>query len=214
MLVAIHREITEQALWERCTPTALKYIVQANLSLDGWRGQIGHPEYHFDANAFAESRQFMAEQEALILSSLRDGVDRLPAWQAFGRLSHTAQDLYAHSNYVALWLEKVGTPWPPPEAIDPLDADILQSPELRSGRLYYPLEALTFIPRLERWVRRWLPRDAHAWLNLDHPGRGPLFPYARAAAIHRTRHEWDRILQRLRSEVGDIPALRFSGHMQ
>lgn len=214
MLIAIHREITHEALWAYCAPTALEAIIQANLSLDGLWGQIGHPEYHFDANAFAESRAFMAAQESLILTRLREGVDRLPAWQAFGRLSHTAQDLYAHSNYIALWLEKTGTPWPPPEEVDPLDEDVLHHPRLRSGRLYYPLEVLTFLPLLGRWVQRLLPRDAHAWMNLDHPGRGPLFAYARAAAIHRTRHEWQRIQRRIREELGEIPALRFSGHME
>ncbi len=214
MLIRFHREITEQALWDCCTPTTLAAIIRANTALDGLRGQIGHPEYHFDANAFEESRQFMAEQEEIILSSLRDGVDRMPAWQAFGRLSHAAQDLYAHSNYVALWLKKVGTPWPAPEDIDPLDESILHSPELRSGRLYYPVEILAFIPWLETWARRILPRDSHAWLNLDHPGRGPLFPYARAAAIQRTRYEWNRIARRIRTELGKIPSLRFSGHLQ
>ena len=44
--------------------------------------------------------------------------DPRQAWQAFGRLTHTAQDFYAHSNYVALWRER--NPAAPPDQIDAL----------------------------------------------------------------------------------------------
>jgi len=42
-----------------------------------------------------------------------------------------------------------------------------------------------------------MPADSHARMNLDHPGRGPLFPYAMEAAVARTVIEYDRVLAAL-----------------
>lgn len=187
---AFHRQITRQALQEFFNPQALDIIVEANLSLDALSGQIGHNEYHFDANAFGPGRAFIEENRQKIRPALEAGQIHL-AWKAFGRLTHTAQDFYAHSNYVSLWLARFPNgQWPPPEEIDALDTSLLESPALRSGKLYYPLEALTFIPALKPLILPLLPRDSHAWMNLDSPEQGPKFAYALAAAIQRTRHEY------------------------
>ena len=86
--------------------------------------------------------------------------------------------------------------------MDALIPDLLKHPELRSGRVYYPLEFLTFIPGLANLVRRWLPPDSHAWMNLDSPNRGPLFPYAIAAARHHTRFAFDQITNSLHKTMG------------
>jgi len=80
---------------------------------------------------------------------------------------------------------------PSPIELDPLDPDLIDSPALRSGKLYYPLEALTFIPALKKFVVPLLPRDSHAWMNIDSAERGPLFNYAFEAAVKRTRYEFD-----------------------
>ena len=69
------------------------------------RGQIGHDEYHFDNNAFEKSYAYIEEQRALTISSLMAN-DVFSAWSAFGRLTHTVQDFYSHSNYVDLWLSR------------------------------------------------------------------------------------------------------------
>ena len=45
-----------------------------------------------------------------------------------------------------------------------------------------------------RFVRPLLPRDAHAWVNLDSPQTGPLFPYSLEAAVQRTAAEFERKL--------------------
>jgi hypothetical protein len=201
MLKPYHRAITAQALADQFSKPALKAIISANLGQDHWlRGQIGHDEYHFDQSAFEASWAYLERNRAQVRAALADG-QVLPARQAFGRLTHAAQDLYAHSNYVSLWLERFPEgKWPPPDEIDPFDRSLLTGPDLRSGKLYYPLEVLSFIPVLKELVLPRLPRDSHAWMNLDAPSRGPKFPYAFAAAVKRTRYEYDRTVQDLPPE--------------
>lgn len=196
-----HRLITAEALQSRFSPTALEIIIAANLGQDALRGQIGHDEFHFDSNAFAASREYIERNRALIRLALEGG-DDTSAQKAFGRLTHTAQDFYAHSNYVTRWLARFpDNGWPPPEEIDPFDGSLLDGPGLRSGKLYYPLEALSFIPFLKKIVLPLLPRDSHAWMNLDTPEQGPKFPYAIAAAIKRTRYEYEETIRSLSDEM-------------
>ncbi|MBN2387040.1 MAG: hypothetical protein JXB85_08465 [Anaerolineales bacterium] len=196
MRKAYHRAITGRALAETFSRPALATIISANLKQDAiLSGQIGHPEYHFDENAFAESWAYLESNRALIHPALAAGQVKV-AWRAFGRLLHAAQDLYSHSNYIRLWLSRFPEgEWPEPEAIDPCDAALLASHDLRSGKLYYPLEILTFLPVVGDWVMPFLPRDSHAWMNLDAPTRGPLFAYASAAAVKRTCYEYARTVE-------------------
>ena len=186
-----HRAITTQALSEYFSPHALEVIISANLGQDHWlRGQIGHPEYHFDQNAFSESWDYIECNRAFVRPALEAG-DILSAQQALGRLTHAAQDFYAHSNYVTRWLGRFPEgQWPPPEAIDPFDGSLLQGPDLCSGKIYWPLEPFTWIPGMGRLIVPLLPRDSHARMNLDSPARGPGFAYAFAAAVKRTRYEY------------------------
>jgi len=179
------------ALDDTFSPRALEKIIAANLYQDRPLGQLGHDEYHFDNNAFDKSYAYIEEQRGLTISSLLAN-DAPSAWSAFGRLTHTAQDFYAHSNYVDLWLARQadGPPPAPPE-IDPLDPDILHADALRSGRIYL-LELLTLIPPLKPLVMPLLPRDAHGWMNLDSPARSPGFDYAFQAAVKRTKLEFER----------------------
>ena len=193
---AYHIQITTQALGTAFSQRALQSILEANLRQDRLRGQIGHPEYHFDDSRFAESYAYMERQRQAISPALGAGM-RQPAWQAFGRLLHCAQDFYAHSNYVHLWLEG-RRPVPPTEQIEPLEMAILNSAALASGRIYF-VEALALLG-LKSQVRRLLPKDAHAWTNLDTPERGPLFPYALAAAEKRTRLEHERVAAALTAQ--------------
>jgi hypothetical protein len=62
--------------------------------------------------------------------------------------------------------------------------------------LYYPLEALSFVPALRPLVTHRLPRDSHAWMNKDYPGR-PNFDFAFHAAVKRTVLEFERLCQGL-----------------
>lgn len=201
MLKAIHAEITREALAETVGPRALEAILAANLGQDALSGQIGHDEFHFDNNAFDEGRAYIAQQRGLIRPALEAG-DPGSAWGAFGRLTHAGQDFYAHSNYVDLWLScQAKGMTPSPGEIDPLDPDLIDNPALRSGRLYYPVEALSFVPGLKRLVIPLLPRDSHAWMNLDSPGRGASFEYAFQSAIKRTRREFELATRGLTAEL-------------
>lgn len=188
-----HEQITREALTHQFTGPILAYIIRANLGQDRLRYQIGHPHFHFDNNSFRKANAYMDEQREIVYSALSEENGPALAWAAFGRLTHAAQDFYAHSNYVALWIAMHPGPAPLPESIHPLEIQILTSEDLRSGRIYQPMELLTFIPGVEKWVKPSLPHDSHAWMNLDSPEQGPYFPYALAAAIKRTRYEYDLI---------------------
>jgi hypothetical protein len=197
VLVPYHRLITTRALEDLFSPSALQAVVEANLGQDNLGGQLGHDEFHFDNNAFAESRAYIEAQRLLISPALESG-NAAAARAAFGRLTHTAQDFYAHSNYIPLWLKRFSEgELPLPARVEPFDSALLASPELRSGRLYYPLEALSFIPALKKFVLPLLPRDSHAWMNLDGPESGPGFDYAFEAAVRATRREYDRTISAL-----------------
>jgi hypothetical protein len=213
MLKVYHRAITVQALSTGFDPSAMEAVIAANLGQDNVRGQIGHPEFHFDANAFAKSWAYMAGCRALIRSALEVG-DALSAQWALGRLTHAGQDLYAHSNYVPLWLSRFPEgKQPPPEEIDPFDSDLLHGPALRSGKIYWPLEPLGWVaPFLKKFIVPLLPPDSHAWMNLDEPERGPLFPYAIAAAVKRTRCEYERAVQGLALEQVALLCGRETAH--
>jgi len=195
MLIQYHTSITRKALGDHFSPRALEAILAANLKQDDLlTGQIGHDEYHYDNNAIAKSDNYLEEQRTLTLAAIER--DDLPvAWSAFGRLIHTAQDFYAHTNYVDLWLARFendgGTP-PPPSEIAPLVDELVHTPDLHSGVLYYPWEVLAFIPLVKRVVIPLLPKDAHAHMHLDSPARGKRFAYAFEAAVKRTRFEFDK----------------------
>ena len=195
MLIPIHEEMTREALNSQMSPRALEVIVAANCKQDSWRGQIGHDEYHFDNNAIDAGHRYIGEQRGFVISSLLSaGV--ISAWIAFGRLTHTVQDFYAHTNYVSMWLDQhSGTPPTPPE-IDPVQKSLIQSPKIRSGKLYIPMDVLYFIPFLRKLSLALLPHDSHGKMNLDSPKQGPHFEYARAAAIKRTKYEFE-ILEKI-----------------
>ena len=195
MLIPIHEEMTREALGEHFSPRALEIIIAANRKQDASRGQIGHDEFHFDNNAIDEGHRYINEQRGHVIASLLSpGV--ISAWIAFGRLTHTAQDFYSHTNYVSMWLDQHnGTPPAPPE-IDPVQKSLIESPSLHSGKVYLPMDVLYFIPPFRKLSLALLPRDSHGWMNLDSPKQGSKFEYARAAAIKRTQHEFD-ILEKI-----------------
>jgi len=201
MLTEYHIEIMFESLGDHLGTRALGVMTTANVKQDQIYGQFGHNEFHFDKNAFAKTYSYIEEQRALVGASLQKK-DVASAWQAFGRMTHTVQDFYAHSNYITLWLDRFDgrTPPAPPE-VDPLDPDLIHSPNLRSGKTYYPLEFLYYIRRLRALSLRFLPRDSHAWMNLDTPEQGFKFEYAMQAAIKRTRIEYEKTMAGLPREL-------------
>ncbi|MCX6067475.1 MAG: hypothetical protein NT121_17255 [Chloroflexi bacterium] len=191
-----HREITAQALNPYFAADALETVIVANLGQDAMRYQFGYDHFHYDASAFAAGDAYIDEMRRSALDALQRG-DALPARASFGRLTHTAQDLYAHSNYIALWREL--HPEAEPGETDPQLAVLLKDSRLHSGRLYYPLEALSFIPALKSYVIPLLPRDSHAWMNIDDPSR-PNYDFAYAAAVKRTSLEYRLIAEKLTAQ--------------
>src|SRR5512140_3250604 len=126
MLVMVHGQLIHQALVAQVSPRALDAIQAANLAQDGLRYQVGHDEFHFDNNAIEKSRAYMEAQQELIPPALARG-EVTSAWAAFGRLTHTAQDFYSHTNYVSLWLARHGEASPASRIeIDPMEQALLE----------------------------------------------------------------------------------------
>lgn len=193
--VQIIKDVTSSGFSQR----AVRAVVKGNLGQDSLKGQIGHPEYHFDDSAFEKGWTYVGEQRKFLMQSLREAKNPELAWAAFGRLSHALQDFYAHSNYVSLWLKKVGGN-KDPESIDPIDKTILTHPDLLSGKSYIPWDVFTFIPFIGKYFSLLMPDVSHARMNLDSPERGPLFHFAYAAALKRTQVELKDITSRLEAE--------------
>lgn len=201
MLTQYHIEIMFTALGDRFSVRALSAITNANIYQDGLGGLFGHDEFHFDNNAFERSYAYIEAQRGIVASSLQAG-DADSAWKAFGRFLHSAQDFYAHSNYITLWVDRFdGKPLPPPTEVEAMDPNIINSPDLRSGKTYYPFELLYFIRKTRNFSLRILPHDSHAWMNLDSPEQGFKFDYAMQAAIKRTVIEFDKTIEGFSEEM-------------
>jgi len=207
MLSQYHIEIMLASLGERFSARAMSVITYANINQDRLAGQIGHDEFHFDNNAFEKTYDYIEEQRALVVSSLKSG-DANAAWKAFGRFLHSAQDFYAHSNYITLWVSRFDpssssgqATLPPPPEVDAMDPGLINSPDLRSGKVYYPFELLYYPHATRAFALRFLPKDSHAWMNLDSPEQGFKFDYAMHAAIKRTVIEFERTTEGFSEEM-------------
>lgn len=202
MKAAYHRQITTTALDTLVSPRALEAILLANLGQDSWVGLLFHPEFHFDDNRFQAGATYLVEQRTQARSSLQAG-NPLFAWQAFGRLTHAVQDFYAHSNYVQLFLETF--PRILPVEIDPLAPEILNDQRLRSGSVHWGWELILHsLPGLTSLLQNLIPANTHAAMNLDHPERGPLFDFARQAAVKRTTFEFHELLRPLDTPIRNL----------
>ena len=200
-----HRAVLAEAVGQQVSARALAAMAAANVGQDSVRGLL-HYAWHFDDSLFAEALACMEQWRAEAAAA----ADPAAAWTAFGRLSHAAQDFYSHSNYVALWRSQFAAQAAPPvESIDGLDPALLKDPRLISGRVYLPWEALSFVPALRGLSKLILPRDSHAWMNLDRPDTGPLFPYSLVAARQRTRAEFDRTLAAIGESQGETAMRAF-----
>jgi len=198
-----HIQMTRRALGPFFSARALDVILAANTGQDSLLNLL-HAEFHFDANAFKQAYRYAESQRRAILESAVQAHDQVKAWEALGRWSHALQDFYSHTNYVALWRARH-----PQGPIDPLAPEILESPALFAARVYYPLEALTYFKSLRPLMRRLLPADSHANMNLDSPRRGSRFPDAIAAAERRTALEFQKLLAELQVESDPAVLARF-----
>jgi len=194
MQTKYHIEITRRALEDHFSDKALKQIISANIRQDRIAYMLGHDHIHFDGSAFEEGFQYISSQEDLILKHIKLA-DFDHAREAFGRIIHSWQDFYSHSNYISLWLSKHQNS--PPEAIDINDPMILNHPKFESGKNYGVIEFIAMIPGISRLIKPLMPPDSHAEMNLDAPSSGTDFAYAYWAALKQTCAVYDDIIQQL-----------------
>jgi hypothetical protein len=189
-----HREISIKALAPLFSEDALDNIVRANIRQDKIKNQFVHDFIHFDSSAFEEGFSYIRDQERIISDSISNDA-HLRARQALGRLLHSWQDFYSHSNYVHLWISKTESAEAEKIVFD--DLEIMDSPELISGKNYGIIEFVALLPVLSKFIKPLMPEDSHAKMNLDDPGASPYFGYAYMAALKRSEYETSRIVNSL-----------------
>ena len=197
MKTRYHIEITQQALSGYFSTHALNDVIKANIQQDKIIYMLGHDHFHVDGNAFNESFEYIAKQEEMVLDGI-EGFNVSSARSALGRMLHTWQDFYSHSNYVQLWLAKVGNTSPQDIVYD--DEVILHHPDLVSGKNYGLMELFALIPIISHLIIPLMPQDSHAQMNLDGPNAGPLFQFAYWAAFKRTVSIFNGIMLQLNAK--------------
>jgi len=195
MLHKYHAAMLAETLGQFFAPFALTEIIAANLWQDSPFTLLGHPQIHFDNLQFAAALTYIDQQHAC-LARAKDSHEMRAA---FGRLTHGAQDFYAHSNYVDLWLAaNGGLANTRPDDIDGLDPAILNHPDLRSGTFYWWRDLIYYLPGLSGFAKKYLLfAGSHEEMNFDDESRGPRFAYALTAAKERTLAEYQRALRTL-----------------
>lgn len=206
-----HRQITTNALEKYFCPSTLAIIIQANLHQDSLKYLLGaYPHYHFDDSAFDQTYTYLEDQREIIFKTLIHDLPIDMAWKAFGRISHTVQDFYAHSNYVRLWWQQNRQKSHlRPDDIDPLLPELINHPHIITGRVILTLEILGLFPILGKLFTPLFPADTHIRMNLDHPKTGPLFPFAFAAATKRTMCELEQLSQIIQNKIGQTALNKF-----
>jgi len=190
MKTKFHIEITEKVLKPYFSDEILRKIMTSNIKQDRLKFQIGHDYIHFDGSAFSEGFEYISQQTRILYKSLEKGNIK-QAWTSLGRILHSWQDFYSHSNYVYIWLQKSDKS--NPCNIDHKDLEIFKSPNLKSGKNYGILEFLAMIPGLSRLIKPLMPSDSHAKMNLDSPKSGSAFDYAYHAAKLRSKDVIEQI---------------------
>jgi hypothetical protein len=206
-----HALVTQEALQTHLAPGAVKEVVAANLGQDSLPSLFGtSPHHHFDDDKIAESIAYVESEHQTIVALATDLRGGRGQRAAFGRLCHTVQDFYSHSNYVQLWLEAHGGLAVSPEDMDGLDEGLLNDPRLQTGH-FIPLWSLMYyIPVLRHVARRiYLPANSHEAMNVDSPARGPQFAFVLVAARQRTQHEYAHAAQAILSAGGSEALRRF-----
>ncbi|MCG2768069.1 MAG: hypothetical protein L6435_06745 [Anaerolineae bacterium] len=213
MLPQYHRSITHTALAAHFSDAALDEIVAANLAQDAWIYQLGtKAHYHFDNNGIAEGLSYIEELHRTIAALAEEAGGGQVQRVAFGRLCHAAQDFYAHSNYVDLWLAgNGGLVSTVPSEIDGLDQDLLSHPDLRTGTAVVWRDWIYHFWFAAPLARRIPPRPgSHQAMNLDSPEKGPRFDYAVEAAVQRTLYEYTRAADAILRTRGKQALVRFT----
>lgn len=192
MRAEYHRQITEEALRGFFSSRALRIITRSNLSQDSIVGQLFHNEFHFDNNKIMEGFSYIKKQkETVVASILSNEVEN--SWRAFGRLTHSLQDFFAHSNYVKLWFDVKKNSQNDIDNIPTDCPEIINHPTFHSHTVYFPLDIFGLILGSSRLIYKFLPEDSHTKMNLDSPESGKLFKIAFYLAKTRTLQEFINI---------------------
>ncbi|MEM7348787.1 MAG: hypothetical protein AAF485_31545, partial [Chloroflexota bacterium] len=130
------------------------------------------PKHHFLDNKIEEALDYIEQKRCLVVTTIAEENNTSRAWRAFGRLLHTSQDFYAHSNYVRLWAHRYQS-LPHPNEISPLDEELLSDAALHTVRTYKFFGNIGDIPILGPRLFPYLPNDIHARMCLG--GFQPLF---------------------------------------
>lgn len=197
MKTQYHIKITKEAVCKYFSNKALREIIIANICQDRIQYQLNHDHIHFDGNAFDTGFEYIAQQEALLQDFIQLN-NYSKARKAFGRMTHSWQDFYSHSNYVRLWLEMFG----PVTAneIEHNNSEILNHPDLSSGKNYGLIEIAAMIPGISKYIKPFFPPDSHAQINLDSPESGPEFVFAYWAAKKCTEDLLNQTFNRILSQ--------------
>ena len=196
-----HALITQGAAATILTKDEIQVVVNANLTQD--LRQV-ESRIHFDNCAFKEGSLYIEKQWEMIDS---DGDRRSSSsLSLFGRLLHTVQDFYAHSNWVEIHLN---------EALIPLwDLQVKSLPAgIMSG---------TWVIGEPKKCSPGTPD--HDELNKDEPSskagskivdRGPhqgktLYELAEEVAIRATRQQLERLVQTALAPMVKLPKVPYS----
>jgi hypothetical protein len=107
----IHQEITEAAgnsllLSGKITKADLDLIVLGTLSQDNITNYFDEHRRHFDSSFFPEGIDYVNNE----WNYIKNTTDRTGALLIFGRILHTIEDFYAHSNWIELNLQQSPIP--------------------------------------------------------------------------------------------------------
>ena len=207
MKTKYHIEITRKVLSSHFSTKAVDTIIRANIRQDRLAYMLGHDYIHFDGSAFEEGFSYLEDQKTILIEAI-DREHYQNARKALGRMTHSWQDFYSHSNYVKIWRSL--HPGLSSEDILPNELEIMEHPELLSGKNYGLIEFLAMIPGLSKIVLPKMPPDSHAIMNLDGPETGPLFEYAYQVAIKQTQVGYQRVLKELsQKKINAVKVSRF-----
>lgn len=212
MRAEYHAAITRTVLGRFFSLEPLEEIVAANLGQDSLLSLLGNAPYrHFCDRELQRSVAYIEDEHQKIRAHAGGQQDVHEQRAALGRLLHTVQDFYAHSNYIELWLRhKGGVAAVSADSIDGLDPELMGHPELHVGDWVVWRDLIYYVPVVGRAMRNlWLAPRSHEAMHLDAPDRGPGFVLALATARQRTTCEYQRALETIKWLGGEEAQWQF-----
>ena len=221
MLSRYHIEITKNALQKFFTTPSLREIAHANVAQDSIFSFFGvETRRHVCDCTVTESMAYVDEEHARIAALAARTTDGKEQRAALGRLLHTVQDFYAHTNYVALWVAE----WAEESKLDSQEmlaahqmtdgmaSQLRDHPDLCVAQWCLWRDPIYYVPLLGKLMRRWwLPACSHEAIHLDSPQRGDYFAVAMAIARQRSLAEYARAVAAIRQIGGQAAVARFHG---